>query len=112
MLNTETKSLIEVIKNYEIPGLGRAEIFHDASEKRLHGDYFARVSKYGIAGRYSSSLEEAENNMLEAMKHYLTRKNEELEQEKTTNNEGLEFIAGKIEENNYAPEVNSEGGNK
>ncbi|MEK6827168.1 MAG: hypothetical protein AABX99_01645 [Nanoarchaeota archaeon] len=94
---------IQVVKEYEIPGIGRVEIIHDLGGK-FHGNYFARVDKYGLAGRYGNSLGETENRMLEEVKYYLEQEEEKLDRKKGRIKEGLEFITKKLSQN--TPQLN------
>ncbi len=61
----------KVVKEYTLPVLGQIEIIREEGNYRPHGDYYARIEKFGLSGRFSKSAEEAEKVMLNHMDSYL-----------------------------------------
>jgi len=69
---------IKTLEEFEIPYFGRVELMHDEDGSSMHGKYWIRAEKYGIAGRFSESPEEAKRNGLGELAKYAQDKRREM----------------------------------
>lgn len=95
----------KLIKFYEIPDYGEIEIYEKERiwplEEKVIKKYNASIHRNGWCREtgYNLSVKEVENETLKFAK-------EDLEKDKKKIDSVLEFIAKKMEENNYTPQIN------